>query len=416
MERQRIVILGAGFGGIAAARHMAHALQRSPALAAAVEIILIDRNDEHTYTPGLYETATTLRRDAEPLALKRASTMLIEDVLQDLPVKFIQDSVEDIDLSHNHLRLRDNGPLKFDKLLVAAGSRATDFGILGVSTHAHFLKSFEDALALRHILTQRLVDHQDPKILVVGGGASGVEVAGEIVGFAKHLCSRDGKLCSPAVSILESGDTLIQGLSSKVGVAAKKRLEQLGVAIVFGARVTEVQQSTVHVAFANNQNATLPYDLLIWTAGIEPQPVCHGSDVKTDERGRWVVGEDLRVPNHKGVYAIGDIALFKDPDTAAAIPATAFTAIGQAKIAAKNMLAEISDKPLRSYRVPKAAPMVIPIGGKWAIAHFKPIVFSGFLAFLLRLAIDFRYFLAVLPPRQAIKFFAVSTKMYFSND
>ena len=410
MERKRIVILGAGFGGLSAVRMLGKRAGDD------IEIVLIDKNDEHTYTPGLYETATTLRRDAEPLALKRASTIPVSEIISGLPVRFLQDAVEHIDTAKQTLTLRDTGALYYDRLIVAAGSRATDFGIQGVREHADFLKTFEDALKLRRLLTERLIDHRDPRILVVGGGASGVEVAGEIVGFAKQLCSRDGKMCSPAISILEGSDTLVRGLSPAVGAKARARLERLGVAVVFGARVTEVQQSAVHVTFSNNTRTTLPYDLLIWTAGIEPQPVCGSADVATDKRGRWIVDEYLRAQGADHVFAIGDITAFKDTETAAEIPATAYVAIGEGKVAAKNALASLAEKPLTPYRPPKTAPMVVPIGGKWAIAHFKPFVFSGFLPFLIRLAIDFKYFLDVLPFSRAWNFFKTSTRMYFSND
>lgn len=416
MERERIVILGAGFGGLSAAKTLGKALRRKPGLRKQVEVVIIDKNDEHTYTPGLYETATTLRRDAEPLELKRASTILVSEILAGLPVQFIQDEAEHIDVSQKQLVLRDNGPLAYHQLIVAAGSRATDFGIPGVREHAEFLKTFEDALRLRRILTERLIDHNDPNILIVGGGASGVEVAGEIIGFAKQLCSRDGKLCAPAVSVLEGSTSLIGGLSETVGEKAKKRLEKLGVPVVFGARVTEVHKDVVHVEFRDGKKTTLPHDLLIWTAGIEPQPVCTCPDIVTDERGRWIVDAQLRAKGADDTFAIGDITIFKDPKIAASIPATAYVAIGEGKIAAKNALASIEGKPLKTYTPAKSAPMVVPIGGKWAIAHFKPFVFSGFLAFLVRLAIDFKYFLEVLPFPKASAFFRTSTKMYLSND
>ena len=125
MDQEQIVILGAGFGGITAARTLGKAVKRSKALRERVRIVLIDKRNEHTYTPGLYETATTLRRDAEPLELKRASTIRISDLLADLPVHFVQDRVEKIDLPARTLTLRDTGTLTFTKLLVAAGSRAT---------------------------------------------------------------------------------------------------------------------------------------------------------------------------------------------------------------------------------------------------------------------------------------------------
>ena len=416
MEKERIVILGAGFGGIAAARTLGAAFKRSKTLREKTQIVVIDQRDEHTYTPGLYETATTLRRDAEPLELKRASTMQVTDILAGLPIRFVQDRVDKIDLTGHALRLRDTGTLVYTVLLVAAGSKTTDFGIPGVLEHAVFLKTFTDALHLRRVLTERLIDKRNPKILIVGGGASGVEVAGEIIGFARHLCSRDGRLCDPAVTVLESGDALIRGLSPAVGIKAKQRLKQLGADVVFGARVTEVRQDDVVVTFKDGKTATLPYKLLIWTAGIEPESVCGSADIATDKRGRWLVDEELRVQGRESVYAVGDITVINNPKTAAATPATAYVAIGQGKLAARNILADLTDTTRRRYRPPARTPMVIPIGGKWAIAHYKPLVFTGFIAFLLRLGIDLRYFLTILPLRKALRFFATSTRMYFRND
>lgn len=416
MERERIVILGAGFGGIAAARTIGKILHRSPNLQSRVDVVVVDQNNEHTYTPGLYETATTLRRDAEPLELKRASTISVSNILKPYPIRFIQDRAEEIDLKNRQLLLRDTGPLPFTKLLVAAGSRATDFGIPGVREHAKFLKTFNDALSLRRLLTEQMIDERDPSILIVGGGASGVEIAGEIIGFAKHLCSRDGRACNPAVSILEGSDSLIKSLTPGVGRRAQKRLEQLGVSLVFGARVTAVEEHAVRVTFSNDARVTLPYHLLIWTAGIEPVPVCSTDGVQTDKRGRWIVNEKLQVLGNRGIYAVGDITSFKDPETASTIPGTAYVAIGEAKIAGRNILAEITRKPLRAYTPSRRSPMVIPIGGRWAIAHIRPVIFSGFIAFIARLLIDLQYFVEVLPLRKALRFFVVSTKIHLSND
>jgi NADH dehydrogenase len=414
VKKQSIVVLGAGFGGLAAAVTLARALRRDAQLALAYDVVLIDRNDDHVYTPGLYEAATTLRKHAEPLELKRAATVPIADVIAGLPVRFIQDEVTGIDAKALRLTLRDNGSMDAAYLLVALGSKATDFGIPGVWEYAAFLKTFEDALQLRRVLTEQLIDRRDARVLIVGGGAAGVEVAGEIVGFAKHLCARDGRLCNPGVRVIESGSRLIGELPG-MGEAAFERLRRFGIYVDFGTKVTKVERDAVTVQ-QGEKTERWPYDLLIWTAGIAPQDVCHTADVPRDDRGRWLIGEDLRVEGHDRLYAIGDIARITNPAKGRPAPATAYVAIAQGRLAAKNILATLRGKKQGSYTTPARPPMIVPIGGRWAVARLGLATIKGGFAFLFRLAADLRYFFSILPLWRAMGFFANSVRVYIKND
>jgi NADH dehydrogenase len=414
VKKQSIVVLGAGFGGLATAVTLARALRRDTALTHAYDIVLVDRNAHHVYTPGLYEAATTLRKHAEPLELKRAATVPIADVIAGLPIRFLQDAVTGIDAQALRVTFRDTPPLDAAHLVIALGSTVTDFGIPGVKAHALFLKTFEDALQLRRVLTEQLIDRRDARVLIVGGGAAGVEVAGEIVGFAKHLCARDGRLCNPGIRIVESGNRLIGELPG-MGEAAFARLRQFGIYVDFGTRVTGVEKDAVTVQ-QGEKTERWPYDLLIWTAGIAPQDVCHTADVPRDDRGRWLVGEDLRVERHDRLYAIGDIARITNPAKGRPAPATAYVAIEQGHLAAKNILATLRGKRQYPYVTPARPPMIVPIGGRWAVAHLGLATLKGGFAFLFRLGADLRYFFSILPFWKAIRFFANSVRVYIKND
>lgn len=423
--QKNIVILGAGFGGIAATKELGKAFQRDAKLRQNYDIILVDHNATHTYTPGLYEVASILREDATPLELKRTAAIDIETALANSPVRFLCDEVTAVEIPQTPteenaapltVRLRDNGILHAEYLLLALGSVTNDFGVPGVSEYALSLKTFEDALRIRSRITPLLRERNGVRIVIAGGGATGVELAGEIIGLSRRIGRFAKRKNDHRMTVVEAGPRLLPGTPETVAVAAKQRLEKLGVTVQLQRRIIEIRQREAVLQMPNNQRETIPHDAFVWSGGIKPNPVLDGIVVPKDNRGRCMIDIDLTIHGLKRLFAIGDLTCFANPKDGQPLPATAYIAIDEGNIAAQNILAHIHKRGYAHYHPPARPPIVVPISGKWAVAYVFGIQFSGMLAFLLRLVIDLRYFLRVLPLRQALRFFAHSTLVYFRND
>lgn len=421
--QKNIVILGAGFGGLTAAKKLGNAFRNDPSLRQAYNIILVDKQDTQTYTPGLYEVASLLRSDAPPLMLKHTAAIMLEDALKGLPVRFRCDEVRDIEIPAHAkpsapftVHLRDTDALHADYLILALGSVTNDFGIPGVREHAFSLKTFQDALHIRSNLTPLLKDRSDITVIIAGGGATGVELAGELVGLSRRIARTTHLPKQHRFVLVEAGPRLVPGAPDAVAKLAKRRLESIGVSVQLQKRITEVRKNETSVVSANGTVETIPFDIFVWSGGIQPNPVLKGIVIPKDQRGRCMVDLDLTVHGWENLFALGDLTCFANPKDGKPLPATAYIAIDEGTIAAKNVLARIYGKGFGHYHPPTRPPFVVPIKGKWAIAYVSGITFSGIPAFLLRLLIDLRYFLKALPFRKALKFFGFSTMVYFRND
>lgn len=415
VPQKNIIILGAGFGGLAAARSLGRALKRSDALRKAFNIILIDHKETHTYTPGLYEVATATREDVSPIVLKRTAAIAVTESLQRLPIRFLQDKVVAVNPQQLTVTLRDTGTLSAEYLVIALGAVTNDFGIPGVAEYALSLKTFEDALRIRSRMEETLKKDPDAHIVIAGGGATGVELSGELFGMARRVRALKGQIGKPHITLIEAGSRLLPGIADPVAQYAQKRLEHLGVNIMLNCRIVAVHENEATVRM-NNTEEHIAFNQFVWSGGIKPPALLEGIVIPKDQRGLCMVGPDLTVQNNHQLYAVGDLTCFGDPEHGRPLPATAYIAIDEGRIAAKNILAHIRREPPSYYRPPKRPPFVIPIGGKWAIAHVGGITFAGFPAFVLRLLVDLNYFRRVLFPRAALRFFVRSTLVYFRND
>ena len=415
-EQKKILVLGAGFGGIAAVRTLGRFMKTHPDVARQYDIVLVNDRDFHIYTPGLYEVATALREDVDPWSLKKTAAIPIQDLVAGLPIQFIQDRVEKIDCDHMTVTLKDGGTLSAQYLLFAVGAAANTFGIPGVLEHGLILKTFEDALKIRTAVTEALKKKENAHIVVAGGGATGVELCGELVGLTRTISRRYHKQERPVFTLIEATPRLLPGMPDLVAALAKKRLESLGVRLMLEHAVTHTEPYKVFTKTSSGDEVGVDFDFFIWSGGIKSHPLLERILVPKDKKGRCMVDPDLTVHGKEKLFAVGDLTCFMNPENNQPLPAVAWAALGEGKVAAKNICASIQGRGLTHYHPPKHPPFIVPISGKWAIAHVMGITFAGLPAFVLRLLKDLRYFLFVLPPPKALRFFLFSTLAYFKND
>jgi NADH dehydrogenase len=303
MSRHRVVVIGAGFGGLRVARDL-----RS----ADVDITIIDTNNFHTFQPLLYQVATA-GLDTDDIAYPVRGIFRRQ---RNVTVRMA--TVTDIDLAARLVTTDRGDPLPYDTLVVAAGSVSYDFGIPGVAEHTFPLKHAADALAIRdHLLaTFELVALEGAgpgalDVIVCGGGPTGVEMAGGLSELNRLVLAKDFPTLDVAgarITLVEAVDRVLGTFDESLSEYARRTLERQGVEVITGAPVASVQPGVVCLQDGRELRA----GTLVWAAGVRANPLAERLGVELGRGGRIVVGHDLTVPGHPEVFAIGDIAV--DPD------------------------------------------------------------------------------------------------------
>lgn len=334
--RPRVVVIGAGFGGLAAARR----LERTP-----VDVTLVDRNNFHTFQPLLYQVATAGLNVADVAYPVRGVFHRAGNV------DFRRGTVTGVDWEARQLLFDGDPPLAFDNLIVAAGSSPNFFGVPGADTFGFPLYSLEDAARLRnHILDRyerayvrpELADDGALRIVIVGGGPTGVEVAGAMSDLVGQVLAKDFHKMAPhqAIVLVQAGDVLLPPFSDGAHEYTKAALEQRGVDIRLGQQVVEIEPTRVHLASGD----VLKAHTLIWAAGIRANPLADALDLPQGRGGRIPVGSDLGVTDRPGVYVVGDVAEIDD-DSGGHLPQLAQVAIQSGQHAADEVLRRSAGEP-----------------------------------------------------------------------
>ncbi len=375
--RPRVVIVGAGFGGLWAARTLARA---------AVEVSLLDRNNYHTFLPLLYQVAAA---ELEPEGI----VYPVRSILRNLRnADFVMAEATRIDLK---ARLVETSRTKipYDYLIVAVGSTTHFFGVPGAAEHAFPLKTLDQGIRLRnHILGcfERAAHNPDAderkRILsfaIVGGGPTGVEFAGALSElFSKPLMRDFPKLDfqETRVLILEAAESLLPVLPPRLGAYAFDRLRQMKVEVRLRATVSQVTARAVRL----KDGAVIPTDTVIWTAGVRGDPLAEQWGFPTDRGGRVTTLPTLQLPGYPEVYVIGDLARVEEDGRP--LPMLAPVALQQGRTAAENIRRQIAGKsPLPfKYRDPGT---MATIGRNAAVAHLGGRSFTGFPAWLIWLGV-----------------------------
>jgi NADH dehydrogenase len=368
----RVVIVGGGFGGLQAAK----ALGDAP-----VRVTLIDRRNHHLFQPLLYQVATAVLSPAD-------IAQPIRSVLRDRPnVEVVLGDVQSIDTTVKEVMLED-GRLPYDYLILAAGANHAYFGHDQWAPLAPGLKTLEDALDIRRRIlvsfedAERETDLARRKALmtfvVVGGGPTGVEMAGAIAEIARltltrdfrHIDTRDAR-----VILIEAGARLLATFPERLSRNALDKLKHLGVDVRLGQAVTAVAPSEVTVA-----GETIHAETIVWAAGVRASPLGKSLGVEMDRAGRVLVNRDLTVPGHPEIFVIGDMASLADKH-GRPLPGVAQVAMQQGKWAAANIRRAIAGEPKKPFHYRDLGNLAT-IGRNAAVADIRGLPLSGFIAWL----------------------------------
>ncbi len=372
----RVVIVGAGFAGLWAARGLA----RAP-----VDVLLIDRNNYHTFLPLLYQVAAA---ELEPEAI----IYPVRSILRQFPnVQFVMAEVRDVDFATRTVETPDLA-IPYAYLILAVGSVPHFFGVPGAAEYAFRLKTLEQGIALRNRILrcfERVVHATAPErrgalltFAIVGGGPTGVEFAGALVELIRGPLRKDYPTLPPSevrVVLLEALDTLLPGLPERLRTYAARRLRQMGVEVRLRSQVDQVLPQAVRL----KDGTVIPTETVVWTAGVRGDPLVDNRGLALARGGRVVVSPTLQVSGHPEVYVVGDLAVVEGTEP---LPMIAPVAIQQGMAAAQNVRRQVSGQLLQAFRYHDRGTMAT-IGRNAAVASLAGRAFTGFPAWILWLGV-----------------------------
>lgn len=368
----RVVIVGGGFGGLSAARAFKHA---------AAGVTLVDRRNHHVFQPLLYQVATAALSPGDIAAPIR----WVLRHQRNLRVWLAE--ATRVDVARKVLVLAD-GELPYDYLILAPGSTHAYFGHEEWREYAPGLKTLEDALAMRRRVllaferaereTDRLKQRRLLTFVVVGGGPTGVELAGALAEISRHALAHDFRAISPEsarIILIEGSPSLLASYPPDLSAFAKAALERLGVAVWTGSTVTAIEPGQVHVG-----TEKIDAETILWAAGVSASPLGASLGVPLDRVGRVLVNDDLTVPGHPEIFVVGDLAALKQKD-GKWLPGVAQVAIQQAAHAAGNIRHAIAGEPLRPFTYRNLGNLAT-IGRNSAVADLPTFKMKGYPAWL----------------------------------
>jgi NADH dehydrogenase len=373
-SRPKVVIIGGGFGGLWAAKALA---------GKDVDVALIDRKNHHVFQPLLYQVATAVLSPGEiasPIRRILHGARNIEVILGE---------VVGFDTPSSSLTLESGTVITYDYLIVAAGARHAYFGHDEWERAAPGLKTVEDAVEMRRriLLSFELAEREaylsgsnrTLSFVVVGGGPTGVELAGAIADIARQALAKDFKAIDTTkarVMLFEGSDRVLGTFARELSQSAKRQLEDLGVEVRLNSFVTDIEPGRVKVG-----NDWIPCDVVLWATGVAASPIGKLLGVETDKAGRVLVRPDLTIPGTANVFVIGDMA-YLEQKGGEPVPGVSPAAMQMGTHAARNILRAIQGEPLEAFSYVDKGTMAT-IGRSKAIADLRGWHFSGFIAWLM---------------------------------
>ena len=376
-QKPRVVILGAGFGGLTAARAMAD----------TADVTVVDRHNFQTFLPLLYQVSTAgLAADhvAHP----------IRGALRKSGVKFRMGSPISVDHKNKTIKLDSSEVLPFDQLIVALGSATADFGIPGVTEHALGMKSVNEAIAIRAEVMRRFEDlcrFEDDTIFsisIVGGGPTGVEMAGAFAELVRGPLKSDQAHAAAHIKInlIEAGPRILPMFSEKLSARAKSDLEKLGVTVHLNTAVAEIKPRSILI----KNGDPLPSEVTVWAAGVKGEPAGEQLNLPLVNT-RIDVDQTLQVKHYPHIFAIGDIAGFVG-ENGRFLPMVAPVAMQQGRFVAKQIKRIADGKPLENFKYVDKGSMAT-IGRHKAIVEVKKLRMVGIPAWYAWLWLHLFYLL-----------------------
>lgn len=375
------MIVGGGFGGLYAAKTLRHA---------PVDVTLIDRRNFHLFQPLLYQVATGGLSPANIAAPLRS---VLE---RQRNTRVVLDEVTGVDPQRRVLQL-GRGELPYDYLIVAAGVGHNYFGHADWQQNAPGLKTVEEATEIRRRILmayERAERETDPQVIsacltfvVVGGGPTGVELAGALAEIARHTLRREFRRIDPArarILLVEAADRLLGTYPPNLSGAAARSLQRLGVEVRTGARVTNIAADSLRLAVSGGAEETIATQTILWSAGVRGVPlgerIAERTGATLDRAGRVCVRPDCSVRDHPELFVIGDLANLADED-GRPLPGVAPLAMQQGAYVARLITRRLAGKPTGPFHYHDRGSMAT-IGRAAAVADFGWIRFSGPLAWL----------------------------------
>ena len=382
VKKKRVVIVGGGFAGLNAAKKLGRHRE--------IEVVLIDRRNHHLFQPLLYQVAMAGLSPADIAAP-------IRSLLAPFPgVRVIQGEVQTIDREKREVR-GDFGQEEYDYLLLAAGAQHTYFGNDAWEEHAPGLKTIEQATEIRRRvlqafeLAERSKDPAARKALltfvIVGGGPTGVELAGAVGEMSRHTLVRDFREIDPKLTrviLIEAGPRILPSFSPSLSGRAMRDLEGLGVQVWTDSRVTDVDAEGIQVGDERIRASTV-----LWAAGVQASELGDKLDCVLDRQGRVPVGADLSLEAHPEIFVAGDQAHFEDKD-GSPLPGVAPVAVQQGRFVADAILRELAGKERGRFEFVDKGQMAT-IGRSRAIVEVGKLRVAGMLAWMMWLTIHIYY-------------------------
>jgi NADH dehydrogenase len=398
-SRHRVLVVGGGFGGLYAARRLSRDER--------VDLTIVDRRNFHLFQPLLYQVATGALSPgeiAQPLRSifrkRKNTTVLLGEAIGLEPAK-------------REVLMSDGGPIPYDTLIVATGAQHSYFGNDGWAKHAPGLKSIDDATEIRRrilIAFEAAEREADPvrrsewmTFVVVGGGPTGVELAGALGEIANDTLRRDFRAIDPTLSrivLVEAMERVLPLYPPGRSESARRQLEKLGVTVRTGTRVTDIDDRSVRVSMGSGDTATeerVPTRTVLWAAGVLVsafvKAVAEATGAEADKAGRILVGQDLTIPGHTEIFVVGDAAVQpwkKDKP----VPGVAQGGIQGGTYAAKTIQRRLSGEPAPPFRFSNRGDVAVigRLSGVTDIPWLGPFGRQGgFLAWLLWLGIHITY-------------------------
>ena len=398
--RKHVLVVGGGFGGLSAAKALAKA---------AVRVTLIDRSNHHLFQPLLYQVAMAGLSPAEIAAPLRGILRRQKNVT------VLLDEVVGVDLAGKRVSLREGRPLDYDYLVVGTGARTNYFGHDDWATHAPGLKDLDDAVEIRRrvLLAFEAAEREGDELrrrelltfIVIGGGPTGVELAGAIAELAAFVLDRDFRRIRSdmtRVLLLEGGPRILASFDASLSGKAEGALRKMGVEVRTGALVTSIDAHGLVIGAKDDAPSDrIAASTVLWGAGVRASALVAALGAKCDRMGRAIVAQDCSLPSQPEVFVIGDAACFIPVGKDQPLPGVSPTAMQQGRFVARQIVRSVDGQPREEFAYVDKGSMAT-IGRKRAVVEVGKLRLTGLLAWVIWLAvhifylIDFRNRLAVM--------------------
>ncbi len=378
-EADPLVVLGSGYAGLTVAHRVWHRSRGE------VRIVLVDRHPTHVLRTELYEVGRmAAERDSRHWAIP------LSDVLENTSVEYREGTVTSIDLASRKVGV-GSAEVPFGQLAIALGSAPSYYGVPGAADHTHQVYSLRGARQLTNALSRLestsdlLPPQRRPRVVVIGGGSTGTELAAEIATTDWSRVTTRGAR-APEVVLVTGAFPFLAGLSDSLLRRVLALLREAGVALLRGVNVTGVEPGRLRL----EDGTVLAFDLAVWCAGVVAPPLVSALPVPHGSGGRITVGPTLEIPRHPGVYALGDAAEVRDPRSGRPVPATAQAAVAEARVVAENVIARFQDRAPHPFLYRERGAL-LAVGAHRGAVRIGPVTLGGRPASWLKRFVENEY-------------------------